>query len=85
MISEHQPNSVGTHATSAAFSVTTDDARLWRWYACLMEDRRVACGRNGATWTVMVDGREFGNGPSFDEAMRSAHSMMRALTALNYR
>ena len=67
----------------AAASANAEDARVWRWYADLMEDRRIECRHKGLSWMISVDGREIADNKSFDLAIRSAYTMTRALSALN--
>ncbi|MDE1184246.1 hypothetical protein [Paraburkholderia sp.] len=60
-----------------------EQVRIWRWYAHMMEERRVLCEREGVSWTIFVDCRQMAKESSFETAIRAAYTMMRALTALN--
>jgi hypothetical protein len=79
MINDTQLEMIRLRATAMA---NADDAKVWRWYADLMEDRRVVCQRKGTCWTVAVDGRQMANDPSFDSAVRAAYRLSRATSAL---
>ncbi|WP_322044560.1 hypothetical protein [Paraburkholderia sp. J67] len=57
---------------SAAARANADDARVWRWYADLMEDDRVRVTRLRHGWQITVDGRCTVEDESFDCAVRRA-------------
>ncbi|CAB3773856.1 hypothetical protein LMG29542_07472 [Paraburkholderia humisilvae] len=67
----------------AAATANAEDARIWRWYADLMEDRRLVCLRCGLAWTVTVDGRLLARDPSFDLAVRTAYLHSHVPASLN--
>jgi hypothetical protein len=48
------------------------DALVWRWYADMMEDERLACIKVQRDWVIMIDGNPVASNPSFDCAMRIA-------------
>jgi len=52
-----QPYSLELVRLAAAARANIDDARVWRWYADLMEDDRVSCMRIRNGWRITVDGR----------------------------
>lgn len=64
----------------AANAANAEDAELWRWFSCLVEERRLrwCCSERG--WLVSVDNRHVATATSFDDAMREA--MDRANTRL---
>ncbi|QGZ64963.1 hypothetical protein [Paraburkholderia acidisoli] len=63
----------------AAVRANIDDARVWRWYADLMEDERVSCTRTRGGWQVTVDGRASVEDDSFDGAVRRAAQLWSGL------
>jgi hypothetical protein len=67
-----QQHSLELARLSAAVRANIDDARVWRWYADLMEDDRVKCTRMRNGWQVTVDGRCTVEDESFDGAIRLA-------------
>ncbi len=56
----------------AAATANIDDARLWRWYADLMEDGRIRSIRLGNVWRITIDDACLVEDLSFDEAVRRA-------------
>ncbi|OLL29245.1 hypothetical protein BTH42_23620 [Burkholderia sp. SRS-W-2-2016] len=56
----------------AAVRANLDDARVWRWYADLMEDGRVSCTRTRTGWQITVDEHCTVEDESFDRAVRVA-------------
>ncbi|WP_347554225.1 hypothetical protein [Robbsia sp. KACC 23696] len=56
----------------AAASANIDDARLWRWYADLMEDGRIRSTRIGTVWRITIDDGCLVEDVSFDCAVRRA-------------
>jgi hypothetical protein len=56
----------------AAVRANLDDARVWRWYADLMEDERVSTTRTRDGWQITIDGRCTVEDESFDRAVRLA-------------
>ncbi|MBN3854855.1 hypothetical protein G3N59_15840 [Paraburkholderia sp. Ac-20340] len=67
-----QMHSLEVARLTAAARANIDDARLWRWYADLMEDERVSCTRTRHGWQITVDGRCTVEDESFDSAVRRA-------------
>ena len=57
----------------AAERANLDDARIWRWYSDLMEDRRVSCCWKNNCWVIGIDGCDVACSLSFDSALRSAY------------
>ena len=70
-----QPYSLELVRLAAAARANIDDARVWRWYADLMEDDRVSCMRIRNGWRITVDGRSTVEDESFDCAVRRAAQM----------
>ncbi len=66
----------------AAVNANVEDAAVWRWFADLMEDNRVACQRRNASWSITVDGQPLSSNTSFDSAIRTAYTMARAMSAM---
>uniref|UniRef100_UPI00197F2D8B hypothetical protein n=1 Tax=Burkholderia sp. Ac-20379 TaxID=2703900 RepID=UPI00197F2D8B len=60
---------------SAAVRANVDDARVWRWYADLMEEDRVTCTRLRNGWQLTVDGICTVEDDSFDAAVRRAAAL----------
>ncbi|MEK6348204.1 MAG: hypothetical protein V4764_12035 [Burkholderia sp.] len=56
----------------AAALANLEDARIWRWYADLMEEERVCCTHTRGGWRVTVDGQYSVEDESFDRAVRLA-------------
>jgi hypothetical protein len=57
---------------SAANAANAEDADIWRWFANLVEERRIRwCLANGS-WLVSVDHRHVATDENFDEAIRGA-------------
>ncbi|MGF6933477.1 hypothetical protein OKW41_002616 [Paraburkholderia sp. UCT70] len=69
-------------ATRATPTAAIADPKIWRWYADLMDDRRLVCEHDGARWVVAVDGRRLADERAFEAAVHSAYAMARALLAL---
>jgi hypothetical protein len=67
-----QTHSLEVARLSAAARANADDARVWRWYADLMEDDRVRCTRTRHGWQITVDNRCTVEDESFDCAVRRA-------------
>ena len=57
---------------SAEATANRDDASLWRWYADLVEDRRIAFTCKANVWTITLDGTSSVSQRSFDSAVREA-------------
>ncbi|MCE4575248.1 hypothetical protein QCE73_38170 [Caballeronia sp. LZ029] len=57
---------------SAAIAANAEDADIWRWFANLVEERRIRwCLANGS-WLVSVDHRHVATDKDFDVAIRGA-------------
>ncbi|MBY4866828.1 MULTISPECIES: hypothetical protein [Burkholderia] len=63
---------VARHAAAQAANVV--DADIWRWFATVMEDRRIRWCFDGNAWLVSVDHRHVATDPCFDSAIRIAKS-----------
>ncbi|MFM0397304.1 hypothetical protein [Paraburkholderia phytofirmans] len=79
MINESQRRAVLTRAAPTA---TIADPKIWRWYADLMDARRLVCEYDGIRWVVEVDGKRRADERAFEAAIHSAYAMTRALMAL---
>ena len=77
--SSQRPASRTTLTPAGAFA----DPKIWRWYADLLDDRRLVCEHDGARWIVAVDGRLLADECAFEAAVHSAYAMTRALAALD--
>lgn len=58
----------------ASIAANAEDAELWRWFSCLVDERRIRWCHSERGWLVSVDNRHVATAPSFDEAMREANS-----------
>jgi hypothetical protein len=56
----------------AALAANAEDASIWRWFAPLLEDRRIRWCCSGDRWFVSVDNRHVATESSFDSAIRAA-------------
>lgn len=56
----------------AALGANLDDARVWRWFADLMEDQRLRCTRTREHWQITIDDCFTVEDESFDRAVRLA-------------
>ncbi|MGC2967757.1 hypothetical protein [Paraburkholderia aspalathi] len=57
---------------SAANAANAEDADIWRWFADLVEERRIRwCFANGS-WLVSIDNRHVATDENFDHAIRTA-------------
>ncbi|RQR29555.1 hypothetical protein DIE23_21950 [Burkholderia sp. Bp9143] len=56
----------------AAATANADDASVWRWFAAMLEERRIRWRFMFNAWVVHVDRKEVAIEPSFYEAIRSA-------------
>lgn len=80
MIDSSQRRALSVGCTPpAAFA----DPKIWRWYADLLSERRLACEHDGTRWVVAVDGRRLADARAFETAVHSAYAMTRALSALD--
>lgn len=57
---------------AARESANAEDAALWRWFAALLDERRIRWCHSGRGWLVSVDHRHVATGAQFDQAMRIA-------------
>ncbi|AXF25101.1 hypothetical protein CUJ89_20375 [Burkholderia pyrrocinia] len=57
---------------AARDSANAEDAALWRWFAALLDERRIRWCHSGRGWLVSVDHRHVATGTQFDQAMRMA-------------
>jgi hypothetical protein len=55
-----------------AADANAQDADLWRWFALLVQDRRLRWCQAQDQWFVSVDNRHVATESSFDQAIRSA-------------
>ena len=62
---------------SAALAANAEDADIWRWFAALVEDRRIRWCLADGSWLVSVDHRHVATDENFDQAIRVArrHSL----------
>ncbi|NHV25877.1 hypothetical protein HAV18_06405 [Burkholderia sp. D-99] len=58
--------------TAARESANAEDAALWRWFAALLEERRIRWCQSGRGWLISVDHRHVATSTQFDQAMRIA-------------
>ncbi|WP_244111942.1 hypothetical protein [Burkholderia diffusa] len=65
------PSMTGARA-AARDSANAEDAALWRWFAALLDERRIRWCHSGRGWLVSVDHRHVATGTQFDQAMRIA-------------
>ncbi|AQQ26681.1 hypothetical protein QZM97_08720 [Burkholderia orbicola] len=76
MISIHDPSSgwkaICEARMAAAATANADDASVWRWFAAMLEERRIRWRFMFNAWVVHVDRKEVAIEPSFYEAIRSA-------------
>jgi len=49
-----------------------EDAALWRWFAALLDERRIRWCESGRGWLVSVDHRHVATSAQFDQAIRIA-------------
>ncbi|WP_244112008.1 hypothetical protein [Burkholderia diffusa] len=56
----------------AAATANADDASVWRWFAAMLEERRIRWRFMFNAWVVHVDRKEVAIESSFYEAIRSA-------------
>lgn len=70
--SENYPSSMAVKRAAARENANAEDAALWRWFAALLEDRRIRWCHSGRGWLVSVDHRHVATDTQFDQAMRMA-------------
>ncbi|WP_233838508.1 hypothetical protein [Paraburkholderia sp. ZP32-5] len=56
----------------AAAAANAEDAAVWRWFAALLEERRVRWRYAFDSWTINVDRVHVATGHNFDDAIRAA-------------
>lgn len=61
----------------AALAANAEDASIWRWFAPLLEERRIRWCCSGGRWLVSVDNRHVATDSSFDNAIRIAREATR--------
>ena len=64
----------------AALAANADDAAIWRWFAPLLEERRIRWCCSGDRWLVSVNNRHVATDSSFDKAIRIAKDNVEGLT-----
>ncbi|MGF6574808.1 hypothetical protein ABH945_006936 [Paraburkholderia sp. GAS333] len=64
-------------------AIALADARISRWSAGLMAERRLVCEFDGTQWVIAVDKRYVARESTFEAALHSAYAMTRALRALD--
>ncbi|KAA0998011.1 hypothetical protein FVF58_46455 [Paraburkholderia panacisoli] len=57
---------------SAANAANAEDADIWRWFAGLVEERRIRWCFADGRWLVSVDHRHVATDENFDHAIRTA-------------
>lgn len=57
---------------SAAIAANAEDADIWRWFAGLVEERRIRWCLADGSWLVSVDHRHVATDADFDQAIRVA-------------
>ncbi|TXC79696.1 hypothetical protein FRZ40_35695 [Paraburkholderia azotifigens] len=57
---------------NAANAVNAEDADIWRWFAGLVEERRIRWCLADGRWLVSVDHRHVATDENFDHAIRAA-------------
>jgi len=65
---------------AAALAANAADASIWRWFALLLEERRIRWCCSGDRWLVSVDNRHVATDSSFDKAIRIAKDNVEGLT-----
>jgi hypothetical protein len=56
----------------AAHAANAEDADLWRWFANLVDERRIRWCCADGSWLVSIDHRHVATETTFDNAIRSA-------------
>jgi hypothetical protein len=62
---------------SAANAANAEDADIWRWFGCLVEERRIRWCFADGSWLVSVDHRHVATDETFDHAIRTARRRSR--------
>jgi hypothetical protein len=63
---------------SAAIAANAEDADIWRWFAGLVDERRIRWCLADGSWLVSVDHRHVATDKSFDQAIRVARRRSRS-------
>ena len=61
----------------AALVANAEDASLWRWFSCLLEERRIRWRFHFGSWFVSVDRVQVAAERTFDRAVRQARVVAR--------
>ncbi|WP_208457790.1 hypothetical protein [Burkholderia sp. BCC0405] len=59
----------------AAIIANADDASVWRWFSCLLEERRIRWRFQFGNWHVSVDRVRVARETTFDCAIREAKAV----------
>jgi hypothetical protein len=70
---------------AAAIAVNAEDASIWRWFALLLEERRIRWCRSSDRWLVSVDNRHVATDSSFDKAIRIARETVKSKKTISQR
>jgi hypothetical protein len=70
---------------AAAFAANAEDASIWRWFALLIEERRIRWCCSGDRWIVSVDNRHVATDSSFDNAIRIARETVKSKKKMSQR
>ena len=73
-------NDMGHARAAAALAANAEDASIWRWFALLLEERRIRWCCSGDRWLVSVDNRHVATDSSFDKAIRTARGNVEGIT-----
>ena len=73
-------NDMGHARAAAALAANAEDASIWRWFALLLEERRIRWCCSGDRWLVSVDNRHVATDSSFDKAIRTARGNVEGTT-----
>jgi hypothetical protein len=68
----------------AAERTNGDDAAMWRWYARMMQHRRLVSRCQYAEWIIEIDGVRLAGDACFDIALRSARTLSKARQGPGY-
>ncbi|MFT4066879.1 hypothetical protein [Paraburkholderia sp.] len=69
---EGSASSMTLTRAAARDSANAEDAALWRWFAALLDERRIRWCQSDRGWLVSVDHRHVATGTQFDQAIRIA-------------
>ena len=73
-------NDMGHARAAAALAANAEDASIWRWFALLLEERRIRWCCSSDRWLVSVDNRHVATDSSFDKAIRTARGNAEGIT-----